>query len=58
MSVVIYGRSYWEKILNFDALVKYGMIGAEDLNLFRFADTPQEAFEVLKKELLQNYPKR
>jgi uncharacterized protein (TIGR00730 family) len=58
MSVVIYGRSYWEKILNFDALVNYGMIGPEDMKLFTFADSPREAFEVLKKELLQNYPKR
>jgi uncharacterized protein (TIGR00730 family) len=58
MSVVIYGRSYWEKILNFNALVKYGMIGEKDMDLFTFADTPEEAFEFLKKELLQNYPKR
>jgi uncharacterized protein (TIGR00730 family) len=58
MSVLMYGRSYWENILNFDALIKYGMIGAEDMKLFTFADTPQEAFEFLKKELLRNYPKR
>ncbi len=58
MSVIIYGRSYWEKIINFDALVKYGMIDAEDMSLFTFADTPQEAFTYLKKELLRNYPKK
>ncbi|MGD0337707.1 MAG: LOG family protein [Bacteroidota bacterium] len=58
MSVIIYGRSYWEKIINFDALVKFGMIDAEDMSLFTFADTPQEAFTYLKKELLRNYPKK
>lgn len=58
VSVVIYGRSYWEKILNFDALVKYGMISRDDMKLFTFADTPREAFEYLKKELLRNYPSR
>ncbi len=58
MSVVIYGRSYWEKILDFNALVKYGMISKEDMNLFTFADTPEEAFAYLKKELLRNYPKK
>jgi len=58
ISVVMYGRSYWKRILNFDALVKYGMIGEEDMKLFTFADTPKEAFEFLKKGLLRNYPRR
>ncbi len=56
VSVVIYGRSYWEKVINFDALVERGMIDRDDLGLFTFADTPEEAFEFLKKDLLKNYP--
>ena len=43
--------SYWKEIINFDALVKYGMISPEDLNLFQFADDPQTAFEILKTGL-------
>jgi predicted Rossmann-fold nucleotide-binding protein len=51
MPVILYGKKYWNEILNFDALVKYQMISAKDLKLFHFCDTPQEAFTYLKKEL-------
>jgi uncharacterized protein (TIGR00730 family) len=53
--IVLYGSSYWREILNFDALVKYGMIAEADLNLFRFADTPQEALTILKDGLTRYY---
>jgi hypothetical protein len=53
--IVLYGSSYWREILNFDALVKYGMISEADLNLFRFADTPQEALAILKDGLTRYY---
>ena len=43
MTVVLYGSTYWKEIINFDALVKYGMISPEDLNLFQYADDPQSA---------------
>jgi uncharacterized protein (TIGR00730 family) len=51
MTIVLYGKSYWQEIVNFDALLKYGMISPEDLNLFQFADDPQTAFELLKNGL-------
>jgi uncharacterized protein (TIGR00730 family) len=53
--IVLYGSTYWREILNFDALVKYGMISEADLNLFRFADTPQEALAILKDGLTRYY---
>jgi len=51
MTIVLYGSQYWKEIINFDALVKYGMISPEDLNLFQYADDPQTAFEILKTGL-------
>ncbi len=51
MAILLYGSSYWKEIINFEALVKYGMISAEDLNLFRFADEPQEAMSALTEGL-------
>jgi hypothetical protein len=51
MTTVLYGSKYWREIINFPALVKYGMISPEDLNLFQFADDPVAAFEILKAGL-------
>lgn len=58
MTVILYGRKYWNEIINFPALLRYGMISKSDLDLFFFADTPHEAFSILKTELLRNYPVR
>ena len=49
--ILLYGRAYWNEIVNFDALVRYGMIGPHDLSLFRFADSPAEALEALQHGL-------
>jgi len=46
--VVLYGPSYWKEVLNFDALARYGMVDAEDLELFDYADDPQAALALLK----------
>jgi uncharacterized protein (TIGR00730 family) len=51
ISIVLYGSSYWKEIINFDALVRHDMISPEDLSLFRYADDPQTAFEILKTDL-------
>jgi hypothetical protein len=50
--VILYGSAYWKEIINFDALVRYGMISPEDLKLFEFADAPEAALAVLKARLL------
>ena len=47
--IVLYGSSYWNEIINFDALVRHGMIAREDLALFQFADDPAAAFALLQK---------
>jgi uncharacterized protein (TIGR00730 family) len=47
--VVLYGSEYWHEIINFDALVRHGMIAREDLDLFRFADDPATALGILQK---------
>ena len=49
--VILYGSSYWKEILNFDALVKHGMIDREDLGLFEYADDPTTAFEQLTRKI-------
>ncbi len=51
--VVIYGKGYWERAINFQALADSGAISPEDTKLFSFCDTPQEAFECLKEGLIK-----
>jgi uncharacterized protein (TIGR00730 family) len=49
--VIIYGKEYWRKVLNLDALVEAGAIAPEDLKLFCVCDSPQQAFDTLKEGL-------
>ena len=56
ITIVLYGKKYWQEIINFDALVKYGMISPEDLNLFAYADDPETAFGILRTGL-EDYTK-
>ncbi|MBM3775923.1 MAG: TIGR00730 family Rossman fold protein [Acidobacteria bacterium] len=55
MLILLYGSEFWKEIVNFDALVKYGMISPEDLELFRYADDPDTAFELLRDGLESYY---
>jgi uncharacterized protein (TIGR00730 family) len=53
--IVLYGSEFWHEILNFDALIKHGVISASDLNLFQFADSPESALKILKEGLTNYY---
>jgi uncharacterized protein (TIGR00730 family) len=45
--VILFSRDYWKKIVNFDALVEFGTISANDTSLFEMVDTAEEAWNVL-----------
>ena len=49
--IVLYGPSYWKEAINFDFMLKYHTISKNDLKIFHFADSPEEAFSILKKEM-------
>src|SRR3954465_15683667 len=49
--VIIYGREYWNRIINLNAMADWGAISPKDLELFQFVDTPEEGFEALKAGL-------
>jgi len=55
ITVVIYGSEYWKKVFNLDVLVDTGAISPKDIDLFQFADTPEQAFELLRNGLTENY---
>jgi uncharacterized protein (TIGR00730 family) len=45
--VLLFGREYWERIINFEALVDEGTISPEDVDLFRFVETAEEAWKLI-----------
>jgi hypothetical protein len=53
--IVLYGSDFWNEVLNFPALLKHGVISEADLNLFQFADTPEDALGILKHGLTHAY---
>jgi uncharacterized protein (TIGR00730 family) len=55
ITVVIYGSEYWKKVFNLDVLVDTGAISPKDIELFKYADTPEQAFEFLRNGLTENY---
>jgi uncharacterized protein (TIGR00730 family) len=55
ITVIFYGSSYWKSLVNFEVLVDKGAISPKDLELFQFADTPEDAFELLKHGLTVNH---
>jgi uncharacterized protein (TIGR00730 family) len=53
--VVIYGSEYWHRIMNFQAFVDAGTVSPEDLNLFKFVDSPEDAFKFLRDGLAEHH---
>jgi uncharacterized protein (TIGR00730 family) len=51
MPIVLYGRAFWDDVLNLNALVRFGTINAEDLNLFYKSDTVDDAFAYITDAL-------
>jgi uncharacterized protein (TIGR00730 family) len=58
--IVLFGRAYWSKVINFEALLEEGMIAEDDLRLFQFAESAQEAWDLLvgKGLMIRQAPKR
>lgn len=49
MPVLLFGKSFWEKIINFQALVDEGVVAEKDLNIFQFVETAKEAWDIIAK---------
>ncbi|MCP5367641.1 MAG: TIGR00730 family Rossman fold protein [Hyphomicrobiales bacterium] len=51
LPVVLFGKPFWDEVVNFDALIRHGTISSEDLDLFFATDSVDEAFDHLTREL-------
>jgi hypothetical protein len=55
MPIVVYDKLFWDKILNFEEFAKRRLIDKEDLKLFYIAESVDDAFQYLKRELNKHY---
>lgn len=51
LPILLYGKEFWNDVVNLESLVKYGTISPEDLELFQFTDSVDEAFDYLTSHL-------
>ena len=52
--IVLFGAKYWDEVVNFDALVKYGTISPQDVGLFHRTDSIDEAYDIIIRALAEN----
>jgi uncharacterized protein (TIGR00730 family) len=55
IGVVLYGREYWDQVLHLEPMAEWGAIAEQDLELLQFADTPTDAFELLRTHLITQH---
>jgi len=48
--ILLFGREFWSRLINFDVLIDTGMISPGDVHLFRYVETAEEAWAVLEAE--------
>jgi uncharacterized protein (TIGR00730 family) len=54
LTIVLFGTSYWDEVVDFEALVRHGTIDSKDLQLFHRTDSVDEAYEIVTRELTQH----
>ena len=55
IKIQLYGPDFWKEVINFDALVKHGVISPADLGLIEFVDDPNAALDQLTSFLAEHY---
>jgi uncharacterized protein (TIGR00730 family) len=55
IDVILYGREYWDQVLDFKPMAEWGAIAEKDLELLHYCDAPIDAFEHLRANLIANH---
>jgi hypothetical protein len=53
--IVLFGSDFWNSVVNFEALVEWGTISPEDLDLFKVVDTVEEARDTIIEQLTARF---
>ena len=48
--ILLFGQDFWTRLINFDLLIETGMINAGDVELFRYVETAEQAWQVLAQD--------
>ena len=51
LPIVLFGKEYWDKLINFETLVEFGTINRKDLDLFFTTDSVDEAYDYITSSL-------
>ena len=52
--IILFGKKYWNNLINFEFLADSGLISEEDLKIFKYADTASEAWEIVESSQISN----
>lgn len=52
LPILLFGREYWQRLINFDVLVEEGMVRPEDLEYFSFVDDVNEAWDIIRRSMV------
>jgi hypothetical protein len=55
IAVILYGREYWDQVLDLKPMIEWGAISDDDYGLLHFCDTPSDAFESLQAHLITHH---
>src|SRR5438477_3274548 len=55
IAVILYGREYWDHVLDLKPMAEWGAIADKDIELLQYVETPAEAFERLRAHLIANH---
>jgi predicted Rossmann-fold nucleotide-binding protein len=51
MPIILYGKAFWEGLINFDQFIEWGVISPKDVNLFEIVDDIDKAFTMITSNL-------
>ncbi len=55
IGVILYGREYWDQVMNLKPMAEWGAIAEKDMELLQYADTPSDAFDRLRAHLVEHH---